>query len=141
MNGEKDSFIDLFRKELHLPDVLKRDLSMPEALKRDITVPEALKRDLSMPEALKRDINIPESLKREIPVGDFLGREISFRRKRDGEIDQVKCFACGHMTPSTVSHCLHCDAVIEQKASASGKEEKFAPIYFNDSSSLVDMDL
>jgi hypothetical protein len=121
MNGEKDSFIDLFRKELHLPDVLKRDLSMPEAL--------------------KRDINIPESLKREIPVGDFLGREISFRRKRDGEIDQVKCFACGHMTPSTVGHCLHCDAVIEQKASASGKEEKFAPIYFNDSSSLVDMDL
>jgi hypothetical protein len=109
-----------------------------ELLKTELHVPEALKRDITIPDALKRDITIPEVLKREIPVGGILGKEISFRRRR--EIDQVVCFACGRETPSTVSRCLHCEALLEANQLAPEPVDEPAPLYFRESVSLIDME-
>jgi hypothetical protein len=110
-----------------------------ELLKTELHVPEALKRDITIPDALKRDITIPDMLKRDIPVGGFLGKEITFRRRRDA-VDQVVCFACGRETPSTVSRCLHCEALLEVQEHEPEPVEEPAPLYFRESVCLVDME-
>lgn len=118
--------VEMFRKELHVPEVLKKDV-----------------KDLSLPDSLKKEITVPEALKKEIPVGDFLGKEIHIRRRKD-TIEQLPCPTCGRPTPSTVSHCLHCEAPIERVDSGKSAacEEELAPIHLDegDTESLIDLD-
>jgi hypothetical protein len=123
---------------LHQPvgDLLRKEIDAGELFRKELHIPESLKRDITIPEALKREITLPEILKREIPVGNFLSKEITFRRRKE-TAGQVTCFACGNETPGTVSRCLHCDAVLGNRATVADE-----PVtdYVRESVSLIDMD-
>lgn len=118
---------------------------------RELNV-EMFRRELHLPDALKRDITVPEVLKKEIPVGEILSKEIHIRRKRETieQFPCPTCGRATPNTVAHCLHCeapLNKGDDIPaldlfMRTAEAVPEEELAPIHLEDidNDGLVDLD-